>query len=122
MSTLPKLTKQDIRDHVDERSYERGEDYAADGAIFDTRRQGNVLKGRCQGSEDEPYCVEVTLDGDGIVASDCSCPVGDACKHVAALLLCWLKKPRDFRVMPEPGARGTAARVEREVIEPRPVP
>src|SRR5262249_54849151 len=72
---------------------------AADGAIFDTRQQGNVLKGRCQGSEDEPYCVEVTLDSDGIVASDCSCPVGIACKHVAALLLCWLKKPRDFRIV-----------------------
>lgn len=96
--TVPKLTVKTIRRRFDERSFRLGESYARDGAIFKARRQGRTLKARCQGSRAEAYQVEATLSDKGIAEAECSCPVGAGgrCKHVAALLLTWLKQPGEF--------------------------
>ena len=53
---------------------------------------GWVLLGEVQGSQREPYelSVELTLTQGGQVVSwgsDCSCPVGNQCKHGVALTL-----------------------------------
>jgi hypothetical protein len=98
MIDIPAITEADIECLVGDRSFGLGQDYAADGAIFDTRRQGLTLKARCQGTSGGPYRVEVTLADAGIASASCSCPVGGAgtCKHVAALLLTWLDRPEEF--------------------------
>ena len=51
----------------------------------------------------EAYYVQATLGAQGIVAADCSCPVGEGgrCKHVAALLLIWQANPGEFVEMEE---------------------
>jgi hypothetical protein len=43
--------------------------------------------------------VEATLGPKGIVADDCSCPIGGRCKHVAALLYTWIDDPDAFTTM-----------------------
>ena len=97
MTPKPTLTEADIHRWTGETFFRRGEAYFHEGAILYPRRQGNTLKARCQGSDYEPYRVEVTLGPGGITAGDCSCPVGSGhCKHVAALLLTWLHDPDAF--------------------------
>lgn len=96
MSTIPTITEQDIRSLVGEANFQRGERYFRSGSIFETRRQGMTLKARCQGSRASAYHVEATFNDTGIASTGCSCPIGGYCKHVAALLLTWLKQPDEF--------------------------
>jgi uncharacterized Zn finger protein len=95
---LPELLEADVREWVGETSMKRGRPYFRNGAVQDTRRQGTVLKARCQGSTDQPYRLEITLGPEGIESADCSCPVGyqGRCKHAAAVLLTWLDDPEAF--------------------------
>jgi hypothetical protein len=98
MRDIPAMTEADIERQVGGRSFGLGQDYAADDAIFDARRQGLTLKAHCRGTSGGPYRVEATLAAGGIASAFCSCPVGAAgtCKHVAALLLTWLDRPEEF--------------------------
>ncbi len=94
-----KLTAKAIEQHVGARSFRLGQDYFESGAIFDGRRQGELLKARCQGQSADSYALTVRVEGNRILEAECSCPVGDGgyCKHVAALLLTWLYAPEEFR-------------------------
>lgn len=44
MSTTPSLHEQDIRERIDERSFQRSLEYFRKGAIVNPRRQGMLLK------------------------------------------------------------------------------
>jgi superfamily II DNA or RNA helicase len=60
------------------------------GAVTNVKWQGATLSGDVQGSQLLPYRTRVRFRTDGgspWAQSDCSCPVGRDCKHVAALLL-----------------------------------
>ncbi|MBI5653025.1 MAG: SWIM zinc finger family protein [Chloroflexi bacterium] len=94
-----KLTPETIRRYVGDESFRRGNIYFRDGMIVHPRRADTTLKAECQGSRGNSYRVLVTLANDQITASECSCPIGGHCKHVAALLLTWLNQPADFRVI-----------------------
>src|SRR5882724_4165526 len=97
MDDIPSITTKRILSYVDQRSFNLGQQYVADGAIAHTLREGRTIKGTCQGTRPKPYRVWVTFDRNGIDESDCSCPVGSgACKHVAALLIVWQKTPGAF--------------------------
>jgi uncharacterized Zn finger protein len=98
MPAIPQLSEKAIERRVGEPSFGRGLRYFEDGAIFDTRRQGQTLKARCHGSGGQAYRVQVTFNDKEIVAAECSCPVGGGgfCKHVAALLLTWRERPEEF--------------------------
>ncbi|HLE80549.1 MAG TPA: SWIM zinc finger family protein, partial [Dehalococcoidia bacterium] len=98
MSSIPKISTQDIRHWVDGQSFQRGQQYFRDGAVLDHRRRGMKLKALCEGSLPSPYRVEADFDSQGITAAHCSCPVGASgrCKHVAALLLAWEHYPEEF--------------------------
>lgn len=94
---MPKKTgfvsTSEIRDHVGDQSFERGERYANNGYISNLRKSGNTLKGISEGSSGGPYRVKVTVEDGAIVSSECTCPIGGGCKHVAALLLAYLHDP-----------------------------
>jgi uncharacterized Zn finger protein len=98
MENLPKLTERQIRSRCGDRSYGLGIQYYDKGAIIEPRVEGNTLKARCRGSQGGPYRVWAKLGSKGIESADCSCAVGDGgcCKHTAALLLTWLRKPEKF--------------------------
>jgi uncharacterized Zn finger protein len=96
---LPQLTETDLKRWLEGASLERGRNYFAQGAIYNQRRQGSVLRAACHGSHRPSYSVQVVLGTQGVLAGHCSCPVGadGRCKHAAALLLAWLDDPGSFR-------------------------
>jgi len=102
MSTIPTITKQDIRTFVGEQNFLKGQHYVRDGAIVDPVQQGMSLKAYCYGSLPEPYRVQVTFDGSGITTTLCSCSAGTptdgnhGCEHTAALLFAWKEQPEAF--------------------------
>jgi uncharacterized Zn finger protein len=101
-----KLTLEKIREYVDSRTYDRGMKYYLDNMLHSTVQMGQLLKGRCRGSMPYSYYVQVALDSScaekiAIKSSKCSCPVHYQCKHIAALLIAWHKKPDEFRQQQE---------------------
>ncbi len=79
---------------VDEATFSRGADYAAQGRVIKRTisANGNHLIGEVAGGARKPYVVTVNLKrgagGELVdVASRCSCPQAFDCKHVVALLL-----------------------------------
>ncbi len=98
---LPKLTEAQVKNYIYGQYFDRGQDYFQRGQVFGPIRRGNMLEARCEGSLPSPYRVRATLgprpDGaEGILSTDCSCPVGGGCKHAAALLLMWVHHPERF--------------------------
>ena len=104
MTNLPQLTESKIRRWIGEPSFGRGQGYFQRSNILNPRCVGNTLKALCVGSRARPYAVEVTVGPHGIVAGECSCPVGAGgqCKHAAALLLTWLHTPQAFQELKDP--------------------
>lgn len=92
----------DIKQLASAQSFERGQRYYRGGAILEPVRQGNELRGYCEGSEYQPYRITVTLGVRGIESTYCTCPYdwGGICKHIAALLLMWVHEPETFTEIP----------------------
>ncbi|MEN8505500.1 MULTISPECIES: DEAD/DEAH box helicase [Paraburkholderia] len=64
------------------------------GAVTNMQWRGTTLSGDVQGTQPSPYRTRVRFrNGGGLpwAQSDCTCPVGRNCKHVAALLLAALE-------------------------------
>jgi len=99
MSAIPTIVEADIERLVGRRSLRSGQEYFENRAVVDAYRQDLLLKGSCLGSKREPYHVEVRFDDRTVASAHCSCPVGKHghCKHVAALLLCWVQSPETFK-------------------------
>jgi superfamily II DNA or RNA helicase len=83
-----------IERHVGTTSYLRGRAYANKNRIsgLTLDDSGTIFTALAHGSAPRPYKTKVTLqeakDGSFVIrSSDCSCPVGYACKHVAAVAL-----------------------------------
>ena len=54
MKTIPKFTEATIRDRIDSRSFERGQQYFRENAIYNTRKQDLTVKGESEGSSGGP--------------------------------------------------------------------
>ncbi|MEN0128309.1 MAG: DEAD/DEAH box helicase [Brevundimonas sp.] len=79
-----------IREVVGGGAYARGLEYARRGMVVSSTWSPDrrMLTGIVNGSGRRPYRTWVELGASGhVVDTSCSCPVGDYCKHVAALLL-----------------------------------
>jgi uncharacterized Zn finger protein len=98
---LPKLTEAQVRALASAQSFERGQSYYQGGAIVEPLRQGMELRAECEGSEDEPYQISVTLNTKGVEATSCTCPYdwGGICKHIVALLLAYVHNPQAIRLI-----------------------
>lgn len=93
------LTEKAIRQWVDQRSFLRGKEYFESGAIYDCRREGDVIKARCEGQSANFYDLNARLTGNRIDKANCDCPVGlgGHCKHMVAMLLTWIHQPHKFQ-------------------------
>lgn len=89
---IPKLTDAQIKSWLGATYAQRGKSYFDGGHVTHLRRQGETLTGRVQGSEHAPYRVTAMFEGRHL-ESDCSCPIGGHCKHVAALLYAAMSNP-----------------------------
>jgi uncharacterized Zn finger protein len=89
MSTLPTLTESDIRSRASTKSWARGRGYFDSASVDNLIWRDGVLTADVQGSEYEPYRVEISCDEDGVNYADCTCPYdqGGDCKHIVAVLL-----------------------------------
>ena len=95
MDPLPKLTESIIRQHASSDSYQRGCEYYEQGAVLRVVRRGQQFQAEVEGSQYEPYRVQITYDAGGITQAMCSCPYewGGWCKHIVATLLAYVCDP-----------------------------
>jgi uncharacterized Zn finger protein len=87
---IPNLSRSVIQQHTTGGSFERGEQYRADGSIRSVKQTDeHTIKAQVQGSDVHPYLVTITFDETGIQKVTCTCPYheGSWCKHIAAVLL-----------------------------------
>jgi uncharacterized Zn finger protein len=92
---FPSLTHSDIRAHTAGGSFERGEEYFADGAVRSVKQtDDHTLKAQVQGSDVHPYLVTIQFDADNVQKVKCTCPYyeGSWCKHIVAVLLKVMKE------------------------------
>jgi uncharacterized Zn finger protein len=112
MDPLPKLTEAIIRQHASSDSFQRGREYYGQGAVVRVVRRGQQLQAEVEGSQYEPYRVQITCDAGGIAQAICSCPYdwGGWCKHIVATLLAAVHDPAqiDERPFPPPSPRHSA--------------
>ncbi len=101
---FPKITESIIRAGAGPESFRSGEEYYRKGAVSNTAVQGSLLLGECAGTYAPYYRVQVELDEAGIAGASCTClhEGGGYCKHIVALLLAWLHRPRSFAARKTP--------------------
>lgn len=90
------VTHESLRRLAGMRSFERGEEYLATGAVGSLRSDESSIRAGVQGTE--RYPVRLELAGGGLAGS-CTCPVGRDglfCKHCVAVGLAWLAQASDL--------------------------
>lgn len=102
MAQAPTITEAGIRDLARSQSYDRGEDYYERDAVREVTRRGDLLRAAVEGSQYEPYQVQIELDETGVVDTGCSCPYdhGGICKHRVAVLLTYSRDPDEVSQRP----------------------
>ena len=101
---MGKLTEGDIQARASGQSYDRGRRYYENGYVLEATRRGNVVTAEVEGSQYEPYQVEVILKEDGGIArAYCDCPYdwGGDCKHIVAVLLTLVHDAEEVAEKPE---------------------
>ena len=134
MDPLPKVTEASICQHASAASYHRGREYYEQGAVLSIVRRDQQLQAEVEGSQYEPYRVQITYDAGGITWALCSCPYGWGgwCKHIVATLLAALHSPatvEEGRRRPaptpsrqRPSVQTLLAGLEREQLQPAAAP
>lgn len=95
---LPQLTESIVRAGAEPQSFSRGHELYRSEAISNGAVQGNLLSAHCAGTMEPYYRVTVEFDDMGILNATCTCPYGYGgyCKHIIALLLTYIHKPKAF--------------------------
>lgn len=88
------ITDKDVINCCGQTMYERGLEYFRQNRVKNVTIFGNKIKSRVIGSAN--YSVQIEIN-DKNIYGECTCPVGDSCKHVAATLL-FLKNKRSGTV------------------------
>jgi len=103
MPAFPSLSEESVRQRATATSWQRGVNYFESGAVSNVVWREGTLTARVEGSQFEPYRVQVRLDEEGnIHEAFCSCPYegsGD-CKHIIATLLVLIHCPEEVAVRP----------------------
>jgi uncharacterized Zn finger protein len=92
---IANLSETDLRYHITDKSFKRGEDYYRSGAVTDICQRGNCLCGEVEGNEAAPYQITIEFDAGGISEAKCTCPYDYEgwCKHIVAVALTSIRKP-----------------------------
>lgn len=96
MKTIPHFAENTIRSRATSQSWTRGEDYYYADRVENVVWRDGLLTAEVEGSEYEPYIVQIRFDEGEIRSTDCTCPYdwGGDCKHIMATLL-YLCRRRD---------------------------
>ena len=100
---IPALSEVTIRHHAIAQSFERGQEYYRSGSAYSLVQRGNSLSAQVEGSEVDPYRVNIQFDIGGITSVTCTCPYDYEgwCKHIVATLLTCLHQPEQIDQRPE---------------------
>jgi uncharacterized Zn finger protein len=100
---IPKLSEASIRRHATSQSFERGQDYYNSDSVTSLIQRGNELSANVEGSEFDPYRINIGFDKSGISSAFCTCPYNFEgwCKHIIATLLTCLHQPNRIEQRPE---------------------
>ncbi len=94
---LRSLTDEQVSTLFEDRIMERGIKYFEQGRILRPFVYRDSIMAECRGTLPENYYIRVDLRGGNLVAS-CTCPYAlGYCKHIAAVLYGWLKRPGMFK-------------------------
>lgn len=88
------LTLGDIRNAVGSAAYSRAQEYVESDRVLVLGQNEDVIEGAVKGSGRNIYSQEIDLQVKNRrlhIEGDCSCPVGYNCKHVAAVLIEYLR-------------------------------
>ncbi|MEK6933809.1 MAG: SWIM zinc finger family protein [Nanoarchaeota archaeon] len=95
METIKNIEIEDIEELFDSEIFERGEEYFEEGLVKEVELiDEKTLSGSVIGND--KYRVTISVDSDGDIICDCSCPCDFNCKHAAALLLKWIKEKNNY--------------------------
>lgn len=91
MTNQLKLTKRDILQNFDNKTYLRGHAYYVKGKVrkyelYDDGEGSSFVRSKVDGSYIYSQHIEFNHYDDLDISGDCSCPVGHNCKHVVAVL------------------------------------
>lgn len=90
-----KLTEDAIRDAFGDKTFFKGQDYYDNGHVLSPVKLENTLYAQVLGSASTPYEVRAYIDNPDM-STECTCPVGNMCKHGVALLLQWANDSSSF--------------------------
>ncbi|MES2739373.1 MAG: DEAD/DEAH box helicase [Pseudomonadota bacterium] len=92
--SIPRFNEDDIYDHTDGPTYERGRDYFERGKVSACQVTGQDIEGVVSGSGRQTYRQSIYVsEEDGLsIDGACSCPMQYNCKHVAAVLFAYLER------------------------------
>lgn len=92
---MTKLTEAEIARGANSSSFEKGYNYYHNGYVLEITQRGEQISAEVEGSDYQPYQVQVTVKEGKIVTANCSCPYdgGGYCKHIVATLLHTIHEP-----------------------------
>jgi len=95
MNTLNDIRIEDIEELFDSEIFGRGEEYFEEGLVKDIELiDDKTLIGTVIGND--KYKVTISIDSDGEIVCDCTCPCDFNCKHAVALLLKWVNEKKNY--------------------------
>jgi SNF2 family DNA or RNA helicase len=93
---MPRLSLVDFQSSFEPNVLKRGEDYLRLGQVVEVAEAPDgIVIGRVSGSDPMPYSVRLIIRQGARphIVGKCTCPVGQQCKHCAAVGLAWLSRP-----------------------------
>ncbi len=106
------LTLGDIRKAVGSTAFSRGQEYAETDRVLLLEQNGDMIESTVIGSGRNIYSQEIGLlvkSRQLHIEGDCSCPVGYNCKHVAAVLIEYVRARESAAAATLPSAKGKPA-------------
>lgn len=92
MAEMPEITASLIQDWLGKSIARKGELLFEQGGIndFDFDEEMAHAEATVRSETRTPYQVSLRFSEDGKLMSQCSCPLGEQCKHAAAVLYAWM--------------------------------
>jgi len=95
MKTVNDIDIEDIHNIFDSVIFLRGEEYFEEGLVTSIEPiNSRTITGTVRGNR--TYNVSISIDENGDIICDCSCPCDFNCKHAAAVLLKWLSVKKNY--------------------------
>ncbi len=85
-----------INNYFDGFTIEKGRDYFNQNRVKSIKFEDDELTAKVWGTGANPYDTKIHLEKSGICHTECSCPIGDGCKHCSALALAYLSEQNNL--------------------------